>query len=1177
MASNTKEHGLEKEVIESCLLSHGWLTRQSSDFDREYAIDEGMLREFLTATQEEKVNRSQIFSNELKHKNFLTRLRNEISNRGVIHLLRHGLNMDSYTFMLYYPTPSKANPKAQEQYAQNRWVVMRQVHYSQTATKDSVDMVLMLNGLPIVTMELKNTLSGQNFGNAITQYQKDRSPKELLFAPKRCAVHFAVDDNEVYMCTELKGEGSWFLPFNKGNDHGAGNPVCDHGPKTSYLWEEILRIDRMSDIIEHYAQVVTEKDENTGKSKEKVIWPRYHQLEAVRALLADTKDSPEAGKRYLIQHSAGSGKSNSITWLAYQLADMKKADDVTARFESVLVITDRCNLDRQIRDNLRAFCPNKSLFQWADDSEALKTALNGGKKIIASTVCKFPFILQTIGHELKHKHFCVIIDEAHSSQSGGMAAALNSVIGGFGQRDIQLGGNQDFEDELNELLSYVIAGKVLAANTNFYAFTATPKHKTLEMFGTPHIGADGEKKFKAFHTYTMKQAIEEKFILDVLQHYTPYQSFYKIVKATEENPSFAKDQAQSKLRSWVERQPQTVEAKAKIMVEHFLGSVAHRLKGEARAMVVTPGIERAIDYFFAIKKLLHERQSPYQAMIAFSGTKEYNGVTEDEAHLNGFPSSQIEETFRTGNYRILVVADKFQTGYDEPLLHTMYVDKPLSDIKAVQTLSRLNRCAPYKKDTFVLDFANSAEQIEQAFQEYYTTTILSGETDINKLNDLLAVCDESYIYEQDEVTEFNSRFWKGEQRVTLDPILDRCVERFKTSLNDEEQIKVKSAMRLFCRTYDFLAAIMPESKVEWEMKYTFLRFLWMKLPKLNIDDPTAGLLELVDFDKYRVVKQEEKAIKLEKKEAVLEPLPIGNPNGKQPDAPEEETLDRIVAAFNAVFGGLEGFDSEVLTAQARAVGQALLEDGHLRDTILNNDEDVQAQVVHDKIKQEIGVITKKSNELQKLYAYNPDIQLQIDNALQALLQEKINPAYNEDELKAKIIAAMSEDFSKVAFTRQTTIEEIVDTMFEVLQVKTLPNLDGLSQLKKVLNLCYRSSGREEDLQEWLQTLVTKFEAFMKKVYYLRTGDEVAKQNGEKAQFLDAAKATWINHLHFDVEVELLKFKDYYEFLHTLRNSLSHEAPEMEAEAAMPDIHKTLAMYLYTTMINQKNMKSCGLQ
>ena len=1170
MPSDTTEKGLEN-IIENTLLANGWLKRLDADYNKEYAIDEEMLRAFLETTQGETVEKSRIFTDELEHKSFLVRLRNEITTRGVVDVLRHGLAHKSYNLTLYYPTPIAGNPKAAEQFAANRWCVIRQVRFS-GVNNDSVDVVLSLNGLPIITMELKNTLSGEHVREAITQYKDTRPAKELLFMPKRCAVHFAVDDNEVYMCSALADKKSWFLPFNKGYQNGAGNPPCETGPRTSYLWNEILTIPRLADILENYAQVIKEKDEDTGKIEEKVIWPRWHQLEAVRALLGSTVANPECGQRYLIQHSAGSGKSNSITWLAFQLSQLKEADGINPRFKSVLVITDRRNLDSQIRDNIRAFCNNKSIVAWADDSEALKDALTGGKSIIVSTVCKFPFILQTIGRELKANKFCVIIDEAHSSQSGNMASALNQVMGGFGLKGVKI---EDNEDGLNELLYYVIDGRKLAANANFYAFTATPKDKTLEMFGVRKgTNEEGKPIFVPFHVYTMQQAIEEGFILDVVAHYIPYQSYYRILKSTESNPEYDKSQAQRKLRSWVESRPETVEAKAKIMVEHFHANVAHKIKGQARCMIVTDGVERAIDYFFVVKKLLADRHSPYKAVIAFSGTHDYHGQSYDEASLNGFPSSKIEKTFRHGDYRFLIVADKFQTGYDEKLLHTMYVDKILSDIKAVQTLSRLNRSCPDKNDTFVLDFCNSEKTIQEAFQKYHDGTVLVGETDINKLNDLLRICDESLIYEQDEVTKFNLLYWKGSGREELDPILDACVDRFNELPSLDEKIKVKSSMRIFCRTYEFLAELMPDSRTDWEAKNTFLRFLWKKLPKLTSgEDPTAGLLDLVDFEQYRVFKQEERKLQLENKIAEIAPVPVSEPGGTTKPDPQLETLDKIVEAFNTVFGNLPGVDPEISKAQARVLGKELLGNDNVRDALLNNDEDTQIQVVHDKTKAAVLNVTKQSTELRNFYLQHPEKQAEFENAMLMLLQSDINPPYNEQLLSEIIAEKMSDDFKNVCPPLHTNIEEVVAAMFKIIDTPSIGALSGLKGLKRILNLCYRSEGRDEDYQEWLQTLIMKFEAFLKHIYYLREGKEIAEIDGKKVQFLEAAKATWVNQLHFTEEETLKQFKIYYEFLHDQRNELGHMAPELPDDQLKLGVHMTVAMYLYATLINLRRIKA----
>lgn len=1169
--SDTSEKSLEA-IIEAYLINEKqpterqWLRRTSKDFNRDYCLDEGMLREFLESTQKDKVVKAHIYETPQNTRKFLERIKTQITTRGVVDVLRHGLEHNAISFDLYYPTPITTNPSAVIAYTKNRWSVVRQLHFSNKTPLDSIDVVLMLNGLPIITMELKNELSCQDVHNAIRQYQKDRDAKELLFMPKRCAVHFAVDDAEARMCTKLEGEKSWFLPFNKGVDDGAGNPINPNGLKTSYLWEYIFQKPILSEIIENYAQVIKEKDPNTGIDKEKIIWPRYHQLEAVKLLLNDTA-SKSVGQRYLIQHSAGSGKSNSITWLAYQLVNMKEGDLVSPKFESVIVVTDRVNLDKQIRDNIRAFCNNKSIVQWADDSEALKTALAAGKKIIVSTICKFPFILETIGKELMDKHFAVIIDEAHSSQSGTMSTALNRVLAGFGEKNVDV---TDDEDGLNELLEYVVKGRKMAVNANFYAFTATPKNKTLEMFGTPLQTENGETAYRPFHLYSMKQAIEEGFIMDVLEHYTTYDSFYKILKATESNPEFDKDQAAQKLRIWVESRPETVGKKARIMVEHFHESVAHKMGGEARAMIVTPSILRAIDYYYQIKKLLAERKSPYKAIIAFSGTKEYEGKVLDEATLNGFPSSAIEKQFKTGAYRFLIVADKFQTGYDEPLLHTMYVDKSFSDIKAVQTLSRLNRCHPLKQETFVLDFVNKAEDIEQSFQRYYKKTILSHETDANKLSDKLAVCDQSLIYEEDEVTKFNELYFSGAERTTLDPILDKCVERFNAIEEMSDKINVKASMKQFVRLYEFLCGIREMERTDWEKKDCFFRFLLRKMPALPREDWAEGLIELVDFEKYRVVKKEEISIKLQNQNATIDPIPVSD-GGATPPTPDMVTLERIVDDFNMVFGDIEWSDKDVVEQQIRQVVEKLQNDDEVRDSLLNNDESMQQQTIHEHFRQELGIVTANSSELQTRYLTQPNIQNQVDYLIWMRLQQQINPDFNERELSQILLDKFAPEFRELNNLR--SLEEAVEWLFKILDTPSVRTLDGLKRLKRTLNLVYRTEGRDEDLRDWLAQLINDFEAYLKKIYYLSNNKELTNADGSYVQFLDAAKATNVNRLHYSIAPELNNFKVFYEFLHAQRNEFAHTAPVIEDDDVLPGIHMTTAMYLYATMINISELEA----
>lgn len=886
MPTNLSEMNLEDMILAYLRDKQGYEEGMTSEYVKDYALDTERVKRFLLSTQKKKVENTSCFANEFTERKFFTELARQLANRGVTDVLRKGFRFISELFDMYYPLPSELNPTAQELYKKNIFCVTKELAYSKE-NDNRIDLMVSLNGLPLMTIELKNHYTGQTVDNAVKQYQTDRDPKDPLLAPKRCAVHFAVDDDDIKMCTWLCGKSSWFLPFNKGVNGGAGNPVNPNGVKTAYLWEEILQKESLSDIIENYAQVVKHLDPKTNTEKVSVVWPRYHQLDCVRKLLAETK-AKGVGQRFLIQHSAGSGKSNSITWLAYQLVGLLNGTE--ALLDSVIVVTDRVNLDTQIRNNIAAFKRLQNLVAWADSADSLRNHLESGKKIIITIVHKFPFILDAIGNELKHKRFGIIIDEAHSSQNGSLSAKMNIALGGHAGDD-----DMDMEERLAE----IIEGRKMVKNANYYAFTATPKNKTLQMFGAAYTKPDGEIEHRPFHEYTMKQAIEEGFIMDVLEHYTTYDSFYKIVKAVKDDPEFDLKQATRKLRAFVESQPETIQQKASIIVEHFHTQVIDKGKvgGQARAMVVTSSILRAIEFYYEIKRLLEERKSPYKAIVAFSGAKEYGGKSVTEADINGFPSKDIEENMEHDPYRILVVADKFQTGYDQPLLHTMYVDKVLTDVKAVQTLSRLNRCHPKKRDTFVLDFCNDADSIQQSFQRFYKTTILSKETDPNKLNDLIAEIEEANIYSEEEVKDVNEKYWGGAPRETIDPIINKTVERF-IKLDDNAKIRCKSSMKSFCRTYPFIAAVLPFKSLEWEMLNTYYALLVAKLPKLKAEDFTAGLIQSIDFDQYRIIKNEEQKIELENKDTEIEPIPVGGP--KAPQEPEMAKLSDILDKFNSI-------------------------------------------------------------------------------------------------------------------------------------------------------------------------------------------------------------------------------------------------------------------------------------
>jgi len=900
MTTDTTEKGLEV-IIEKCLLevSH-YRQAFSTDYDRDLCLNKRLLFEFIKETQpiafETIIKRGE--------DKFLKRLTEQVKQRGIIDVLRKGVKDLDLTVQLYYKNPSSdLNANAIKLYNSNIFAVTRQLHYS-LSNNNSLDMAILINGLPVITFELKNPWTGQNVKNAIKQYQTDRDPKEPLFQFGRCIVHFAVDPDLIYMSTQLSSLNTFFLPFNKGHNNGAGNPPNSEGIKTDYLWKEILTKDSISNIIENYAQITEEKDEDTGKIKRKLIFPRYHQLKVVQKLLSHAQQNG-VGQKYLIQHSAGSGKSNSITWLSHQLVGLHDTSHTNPVFDSVIVVTDRKVLDKQIRDNIKQFSQVKGVVEAiTEGSSQLKTALEDGKKIIITTIQKFPYICAEIG-ELGAKKFAIIIDEAHSSQSGETAAKMNLALSADKEEfnkaadpKVPYENEIDIEDyfDTEDLINQIISQRKMLKNASYFAFTATPKNKTLETFGAKAPNG----KFFPFDLYSMKQAIEEEFILDVLKNYTTYQSYYKLNKEVEENPLFETHQAQKKLRAYVENHPFSIKEKAKVMIDHFHSASRKQIKGLAKAMVVCKSINNAIQYYTAFNEYLKEINSPFKTIIAFSGKRKIDGVEMDEAKFNGFPSGDIPKEFKKNEYKFLIVANKFQTGFDQPLLHTMYVDKKLRDVQAVQTLSRLNRAyKPDKNDTFVLDFFNSTDDIKESFEPFFTTTVLSEETDANKLNDLQAALDEAQVYSKDDVKNFTDLYFRNASRDELDPIIDKCADTFKSELSEDSQADFFVKAKSFNRTYSFLSKILSFNNVYWERLYWFLKFLMPKIQPPSEDDLAKGILESIDLDSYRLSKTTTDNIKLDGGGELDPTPPILRAGGGDH---EFDKLEAIIQEFNTRYG-----------------------------------------------------------------------------------------------------------------------------------------------------------------------------------------------------------------------------------------------------------------------------------
>lgn len=973
----------------------GYEFSDAKNYDAEFAIDTETFWRFLQQTQAEELAKLSDRAN--WQRLILERLDKKIKKDGILSVLKKGLAIDNAHLTLLYRQPyNDLNPDVITKFNANIFSIARQIHYSKKDTGLSIDMVLFVNGLALITFELKKISQkgghGQTVYHAMKQYRETRDPNEPLFQFGRCLVHFAVDEDDIYMTSKLDGKATYFLPFNKGNHHGKGNPVNEHGYRTAYLWEAVLMRRSLTNIIEHFAKLVEDKNPKTGKTTKTLYFPRYQQLDVVLKLLKHVKENG-SGQRYLIQHSAGSGKSNTIAWLAYQLIELYNLSGKENIFDSVIVVTDRRILDAQLKKNISLFSEVKNIVAHAATSQDLKTSLTHGKKLIITTLHKFPFILDGL-KDLSERQFAVIIDEAHSSQdkSTGLAGAMTSAFGANG-------ADEEPEDIQDKIIAEIEARR-MGKNVSFFAFTATPKNTTLEKFGVQ--AADG--KFHPFHLYSMKQAIEEGFILDVLSNYSTYRSYYELQKSVEDNPLFNTKKAQKKLKEYVEGHAETIEVKADIMVKHFIEQVwqAKKLKGQAKVMVVTRNIECAIRYFFAIRKALEKNHSPCKAIVAFSGeSKSIDGIKHTEHSLNGFSGDDIAEEFDSEHYQFLVVANKFLTGFDQPKLHTMYVDKKLQGVLAVQTLSRLNRCNDKlgKKDTFVLDFYNSVEDIKKAFDPFYTATSLSQATDVNVLHDLKEKLDEVGIYEQSEVIAFNELFFNEAEDEALAPLLDQAVARFDTELNDDQRIDFKIKAKQFVKIYAQVAALISFNNVDWEMLHWFLKFL---IPKLKVKDPEAdaldNLLNSVDLSTYGLERVKlHTQIELDANDSEIDPL-NPNPRGK-PDDGETDPLQAIINSFNERF--FKGWDATPQEQRIKFINIAnhVIQNPDYQLKVVDNPDSQNSQLALQKlIEQAIRIERKRELDLYQHYSKDEEFKQAFDSAIIRLLAQP-----NSNELKQMLM------------------------------------------------------------------------------------------------------------------------------------------------------------------------------
>lgn len=891
---DTSEKSFEAH-IETVLTASGYRKRAPENYNPESSLDEDMLFEFIYATQPKEWEKlKQQHGEEVKAK-FVYRLKQEIEKRGTLEVLRKGVSDYGSRFHLIYFTPeSSLNPEHAMLYQNNIFSIIRQVKFSQKDGK-TLDTIIFINGLPISTLELKNYFTGQNVQDAVKQYCHDRDPHEPLFAFKRCLVHFAMDNDLVYMTTRLAGKYTFFLPFNKGFENGAGNPINPSGFKSAYLWEEVLQKESLLQILAEFMLVSIERttdEEGNEKEKETLIFPRYHQLGAVRKMVSHTKEN-DAGHNYLIQHSAGSGKTKTISWLAHKLAGLHTLYNVKI-FDTVVVVSDRRVIDKQLRDEVLQFQQVEGVVQAIDQhSSQLRDALDTSKKIIVTTLQKFPFIVDEISKQ-SDKKFAVIIDEAHSSQTGESSKSLKKVLGSLEEADAENAQEEELTSE--DVVLKELESRGRQKNISFFAFTATPKAKTMELFGTKK--PDGA--FEPFHLYSMRQAIEEEFILDVLKNYTTFQTYFNLIKKIEEDPQYEKKKSIALLKSYVELHDHAIGKKTELVIEHYLAHVMRKIDGYAKAMIVTRSRLHAVRYKLTFDQYIKEHNFPIKTLVAFSGTVRDGGKEYTEAGMNGLRSEKLTvETFKLPEYKILIAANKFQTGFDQPLLHTMYVDKKLGGVMAVQTLSRLNRMHKGKDDTMILDFANHEEEIQKAFQPYYDKAILPKATDPNKLYDLERKLYEFTIFAKTDVERFAAVFFKrGSTQEKLHSLLDP-IALIYSKREKKERMDFRDQLKNFIRLYAFLSQIISFKDVNLEKLYAFLRMLERKLP-LDKERLPMEITDNVNMDTYRIQQISSGIIELEKATGELKPVEgLGTGKGA---GEEKEFLSRIIEEVNERFG-----------------------------------------------------------------------------------------------------------------------------------------------------------------------------------------------------------------------------------------------------------------------------------
>lgn len=1150
----------EEHIAEYLASSPLYNQRKSSQFDIDNLVDREMLEHFLQAQTTAWQRLQHHFPG--RETEIVVAEVNKFLNRGdsMLTLFNKGITIKGakIKFMMPKPVLEEEDSSNYQLYLSNRFSVVRQMRYSTTAddSGNELDMCILLNGLPLMTFELKNEGTNQNYGHGIYQYRNNRSPINRML--RNCLVHFVMDNCFVFMTTKLNGEQTRFLPFNKEST----NPVIEGEYPTAYMWQEILQADSLLDILEHFIKRYNDED-----GKPIVIFPRFHQLRAVRKLRQMVVEEGP-GHNYLIQHSAGSGKTKSMAWLAHQLANMTNADH-TPVFDSIIMVTDRIVLNRNMADDVVNF---QTVAGTVKDirrgSKNLATALNEGNRIIISTVQKFAYALKDLKRDTQRK-YAIIVDEAHTAIGNESAKDLVNAL----STDSDLHNMPDFnpdeyEDQTDALLAYMQVMRRMMKHISYFAFTATPKDKTYKLFGIQ----DGPNKGKAHDLYSMKQAIDEKFILDVLANYKSYLTMFELI---EKNPDedqkklFEGKKALKVIYGELNKNTYIMLRKTHMMLDHFMQHTINKIGHKAKAMVVCDSRRAAADYKQLLDRLIIDNYAgKIKTLVAFSGeVEDSHGRKCTEANMNdgGVVDDGIREKFKEDDYKILVVAEKFQTGFDQPLLHTMYVDRMLGGIQCIQTLSRLNRCYPGKEDTMVIDFRNDHEKVQKAFQEYYTETTLEGDVDTQRIYTLKHDIEQWNLFNESEVESVAKALVSSTGVSGVPSILKRIVDERVMPLEDDEKDRYRKTVSRYVRQYGFLAQLIDFTDPDLERFYIFCKVFYKFLPYTKETLPME-ILDLIDLDKLRIQMSYEGQLELEDEEQTLRSSRIGEPGQKKPD--NELPVSEILNMANSPFAGLLNENDKIL----RQIWDAILSDPDVVDAFhAGNSYDILINIVREKFDEKVALEIEKyynfAEVLEREQAFTLTLVRKFVDALAERTARTNNFTYNEEELKEILCTVLREEFEALS-GRLRSLEEIVNTFFFTLNETSIPQLDGVDGLiKTALNNVYANTaiGLLEK-RTYFNSLVAKYEAFLKKLYYLLNQDEVPRHpdHPEKSPGLSECIFAFpcLKNLKYSTDEKEQKFKVYLDLLRQWRNDEAHLSPNATDEEVNAALKIVTSMYMF---------------